>query len=143
MTQDQTVTAPETRRLMGITADGAVKVLLGAVYLIGASRLDDSLGVPTWLMVGSGVALLFGGGIEITYVRSRPLATYRRLMIAYDGGWVLATLAGLLTAWLGGVAGGEVWVGYQTVAPVVLAVLLLSAAPVRPVLDTGVGNSTP
>ncbi|MFI1757990.1 hypothetical protein [Streptomyces sp. NPDC020571] len=54
--------------------------------------------------------------------------TYMRLMVAYDSGWVLATLAGLLMAWRGSSAGGEVWVGYQTAAPVVLAALLAAAA---------------
>ena len=54
--------------------------------------------------------------------------TYTRLMIAYDSGWVLTALAGLLMAWQGSGAGGEVWIGYQTGAPLVFAVLLATAA---------------
>lgn len=45
---------------------------------------------------------------------------------------VLATLAGLLVAWMGGTAGGEVWVGYQTAAAPVLGALLAGARSVRP-----------
>ncbi|MFF5720226.1 hypothetical protein [Streptomyces buecherae] len=53
-------------------------------------------------------------------------------MIGYDGGWALATLAGLLVAWRGGTAGGEIWLGYQVAAPLALAALLVTAAPARP-----------
>lgn len=143
MTQAQAATSSGTRRLAGVVADGVVKVLLGASFSIGAARLGDLLGVPTWLMIVSGVALLIGGGIEIGYVRSRPLPAYRRLMVTYDGGWVLATLAGLLVAWRGGTAGGEVWIGYQTAAPVALAALLMAATPVPPASDTRAQNSAP
>lgn len=130
VTQTQAVTSTETVRVAGIIADGVVKMLLAAAFIIGAARLGHLLGVSAWLMVISGVALLIGGGIEIRYVRSRPLPTYTRLMVAYDGGWVLAALAGLLTAWRGSSAGGEVWIGYQTAAPIVLAALLVTATPV-------------
>ncbi|MCX5610273.1 hypothetical protein OHA89_03095 [Streptomyces sp. NBC_01546] len=117
--------------LAGAVADGVFKVMLGAAFIIGAVRLGDLLGVPAWLMAVSGVALLIGGGIEIGYVRSRPMTTYMRLMVAYDIGWVLAALAGLLMAWRGGSAGGEVWIGYQVAAPVALAALLVAATPVH------------
>jgi len=125
----QIATPPMTRLTAGIIADGVFKVLLAAVYIVGAAPLSRLLGVPGWLMVVSGVALLIGGGIEIGHVRSRPVRTYIRLMVAYDSGWVLATLAALLIAWRGGAAGGEVWTGYQTAAPVVFAVLLTAATP--------------
>lgn len=117
-----------TRRTVGIIADGVFKVMLAAVYIGGAVPLGRLLGVSDWLMVVSGAALVVGGGIEITYIRSRPTRTYMRLMIAYDGGWVLTTLAGLLVARQGGSAGGEVWIGYQAAAPLVL-VALLAASP--------------
>ncbi|MEU5030057.1 hypothetical protein [Streptomyces milbemycinicus] len=140
MTQAQAVAASATRRLVGAIADGSVKVLLGAVFIIGAARLGDWLGVSTWLMVVSGVALLIGGGIEIRYVRSRPMSTYTRLMVAYDSGWVLATVVGLLLAWRGSGAGGEVWIGYQAAAPITLAALLVAAAPLPPTPDTRTTN---
>ncbi|UFR06815.1 hypothetical protein KBP30_39090 [Streptomyces sp. Go40/10] len=133
MAQAQAVTSSATRRSAGIIADGVFKVLLGAAYLIVASRLGDLLGVSPWLMVVSGVALLVGGGIETVCVRSRPIRTYMRLMVAYDTGWVLTALVGLLTAWRHGGAGGEVWIGYQAAAPLVFAALLLVAAPADPV----------
>ncbi|OIJ85998.1 hypothetical protein BIV25_42730 [Streptomyces sp. MUSC 14] len=119
-----------TRRTVGAIADGGFKVLLAAVYIAGAGPLGQLLGAPGWLMVVSGVALLIGGGIEIGYTRSRSMRTYTHLMIAYDSGWVLTALAGLLTAWCGGSAGGEVWMGYQTAAPLVFAALLVAADPV-------------
>jgi hypothetical protein len=131
MTQ-QAVARPSTGRLTGAVADGGVKVVLGAVFVIGADRLGDRLGVATWLMVIAGTALLIGGGAELKYVRSRSMDTYLRLMVAYDSGWALVTLVGLLIAWQGGSAGGEVWIGYQAVAPIAFVGCLLAAAPAQP-----------
>ncbi|RSS47363.1 hypothetical protein EF912_26705, partial [Streptomyces sp. WAC07061] len=115
--------------MVGAIADGVFKVLLAAVCMAGAAPLGRLLGTPTWLMVVSGAALLIGGGVEIGYVRSRSTRTYTRLMVAYDIGWVLAALAGLLMAWRGSGAGGELWMGYQTAAPLTFAALLFAAAP--------------
>lgn len=120
-----------TRQTVGAIADGAFKVLLAAVSIAVAAPLGRLLGTPAWLMVVSGLALLIGGGIEIRYTRSRSMRTYTQLMIAYDSGWVLAALTGLLMAWQGSSAGGEVWMGYQTAAPIVFAALLVSAAPMQ------------
>ncbi|MEU2668007.1 hypothetical protein ABZ622_03915 [Streptomyces sp. NPDC007164] len=127
----QVVASRVTRQTVGAVADGAFKVLLGAVGIAGAAPLGRLLGTPVWLMALSGVALLIGGGIEIGYTRSRSMRTYTRLMLAYDSGWVLAALAGFLMARQGSGAGGEVWLGYQTAAPILFAVLLIAAPPVR------------
>lgn len=124
------VVAPRvTRQTVGAIADGAFKVLLAAVSITGAAPLGRLLGTPAWLMVVSGVALLIGGGIEIRYTRSRSVRTCTQLMIAYDSGWVLAALTGLLMTRQGSTAGGEVWMGYQTAAPILFAALLVAAAP--------------
>lgn len=120
-----------TREMVGAIADGVFKLLLAAVYIAGAAPLGRLLGTPAWLMVVSGVALVIGGGIEIRYTHSRSMRTYTRLMIAYDSGWVLTALAGLLMARQGSTAGGEVWMGYQTAAPIAFAALLLAAAPMQ------------
>ncbi|MFF5255031.1 hypothetical protein ACFY4K_23730 [Streptomyces leeuwenhoekii] len=127
----QVVTSRVTRRTVGVIADGAFKVLFAAVYIAGAAPLGRLLGTPAWLMVASGVALLIGGGIEIRYTRSRSMRTYTQLMIAYDSGWALTALTGLLMVQQGSSAGGEVWMGYQTAAPIVFAALLVAAAPMR------------
>ncbi|MET8695340.1 hypothetical protein ABZV65_22675 [Streptomyces bauhiniae] len=132
------VTSRVTRRTVGAVADGAFKVVLAVVYVAAAAPLGRWLGTPAWLMVVSGLALLIGGGIELGYTRSRSMRTYTQLMIAYDAGWVLAALAGLLMAWQGSGAGGEVWMGYQTAAPLAFAALLVAAAPVRMASDTPV-----
>ena len=126
------VVAPQvTRRKVGAIADGAFKVLLAAVYIAGAAPLGRLLGTPAWLMVVSGVALLIGGGIEVGYTHSRPMRTYTRLMVTYDSGWVLTGLVGALMTWQGGSAGGEVWIGYQTAAPIAFAALLIAAKPAQ------------
>ncbi|MGW2018656.1 hypothetical protein [Streptomyces sp. NPDC001927] len=120
-----------TRSMAGVIADGVFKVVLAVAFLAGAAPLGRLLGTSTWLMAAAGVALLIGGGIEIAYMRRRSMRTYTRLMVAYDSGWVLAALVGVLIAWQGGSGGGEVWVGYQTVAPFAFAALLLAAGPGR------------
>ncbi|MFE5075420.1 hypothetical protein [Streptomyces halstedii] len=112
-------------------AVGDQEVLLAAVYIACAAPLGRLLGTPAWLMAVSGVALLIGGGIEIRYTRNRSMRTCTRLMIAYDSGWVPAALTGLLMARQGSSAGGEVWMGYQTAAPIVFAALLIAAPPVQ------------
>ncbi|WP_051741441.1 hypothetical protein [Streptomyces xylophagus] len=131
----QIAARPVTPWTVGIIADGAFKVLLAAVYVVGSAPLGRLLGVPVWLMVVAGVTLLIGGGIEIGYVRSRSMRTYTRLMVAYDSGWVLTALAGVLMAWQGGTAGGEVWIGYQAAAPVVFAALLAAATSTQTASD--------
>lgn len=115
----------------GIIADGVVKALLGAVLITGAGGGGELLGVDFWLMVMAGVVLVASGGIELKYLRSRPAGTYLRLMVAYDGGWVLATLVGLALTWLGGGAGGEVWLGYQVFASVAFAAVLVASGSGR------------
>ncbi|MGW3386412.1 hypothetical protein [Streptomyces cinereoruber] len=116
---------------VGIVADGGFKVLLGAAFALGAAPLSRPLGVPLWLLVVSGAALLACGGAELGYARVRPARTYVRLMVGYDASWALATLVGVLVAARGGAAGGEVWIGYQAVAPLLFAALLARAAPAR------------
>ncbi|MCX4800031.1 MULTISPECIES: hypothetical protein [unclassified Streptomyces] len=137
----QVMASRVTRQTVGAIADGAFKVLLGTVCIAGAAPFGRLLGTPAWLMAVSGVALLIGGGIEIKYTRSRSMRTYTQLMIAYDSGWVLAALAGLLMAWRGSSAGGEVWMGYQTAAPIVFAALLVAAAPMQMASDTHAENT--
>ncbi|MDA4888528.1 hypothetical protein PFZ55_16705 [Streptomyces sp. MS2A] len=131
----QVVASRVTRQTVGAIADGAFKVLLGAAYIACAAPLSRLLGTPTWLMVVSGVALLISGGIETGCTRSRSMRTYTRLMVAYDSGWVLTALVGALMAWQGGSAGGEVWIGYQTAAPIALAALLIAANPTQTASD--------
>ncbi|MEU6815618.1 hypothetical protein [Streptomyces sp. NPDC046860] len=127
---NRVVTSRVTRHTAGVIADGAFKTVLAAVCLAGAAPLGRSLGTPVWLMVAAGMALLTGGGIEIAYTRSRSPRTYTRLMIAYDTGWVLTALTGFLLARQGNSAGGEVYMGYQTAAPLAFAALLVAATPV-------------
>ncbi|MFB8003664.1 hypothetical protein [Nocardia sp. NPDC056000] len=111
----------------GIVADGVFKVLLGAGALLGAAPLGDRLGVPVWLLIVAGVALMSGGAVEIRYVSKRPARVFTPLMVAYDSGWALTAIAGLVLAWQGSSAGGEIWVGYQVIAPIAFAALLISA----------------
>lgn len=127
MDQTQAAASAGKTQVAGIVADGAFKLVFAAVYAIGAAPLGELLGVPGWLLIASGAALLICGAMEIGYLRSRTRRTYLRLMIGYDSCWALVTLVALLLAWLGSSAGGEVWIGYQTAAPVVFAVFLAAA----------------
>ncbi|ALU96357.1 MULTISPECIES: hypothetical protein [Streptomyces] len=127
----QAVTSRVPREMVGAAADGAFKVVLAVVFVAGAAPLGELLGAPVWLMAVAGVALLVGGVIELGHLRSRPMRTYLKLMIGYDACWVLAALVGLLMAWQGSAVGGEVWMGYQVIAPLVFAAVLIAAAPAR------------
>ncbi|WP_018488665.1 MULTISPECIES: hypothetical protein [unclassified Streptomyces] len=122
-------------KLVGAVSDGAFKVLLGTALAVSPA-FGSLFGVPTWLMVVTGSAVLIGGSVEMAYAHRRPLATCVRLMFAYDIGWTAATAVALGVAWLGGTAGGEIWAGYQAVASLAFAILLLrapaSAAPATP-----------
>ncbi|RLV66889.1 glycoside hydrolase family protein [Streptomyces sp. CBMAI 2042] len=117
-----------SRMLAGAIGDGAFKVVLGAAFAVGSAWLNDLFGVPAWLVLIAGAALLIGGGIEVVYVRRRPMATCLRLMIGYDIGWAVASAVALVVAWQGGTAGGEIGVAYLVVAPLALAALLVGAA---------------
>ncbi|MEU0378160.1 hypothetical protein ABZ093_12790 [Streptomyces cyaneofuscatus] len=123
-----------SRMLAGAIGDGAFKVVLGAAFAVGSAWLDDLFGVEARLVLIAGAALLIGGGIEVVYVRRRPMATCLRLMIGYDIGWAVASAVALVVAWRGGTAGGEIGVAYLVVAPLALAALLVGAAAtdVRP-----------
>ncbi|MFD7645765.1 hypothetical protein ACFV4P_34555 [Kitasatospora sp. NPDC059795] len=117
---------------IGIVADGAFKVLLAAVYGLGAVQVGRQLGVAPWLMIASAVALLICGEVEIRYVRRRSARTYTRLMVGYDAGWALTAAVGLLLARGGSSAGGEVWIGYQLLAAPVFAAVLARGREVGP-----------
>jgi len=113
--------------LAGAIGDGTFKVVSGAAFVFGSEWISDVFGVQAWLTVVAGLAQLVGGGIEIVHVRRRPMATYLRLMTAYDIGWVVASAIALLMAWQGSTAGGEMWMAYLTAAPLAFAALLVGA----------------
>ncbi|MFD3972536.1 hypothetical protein [Streptomyces cyaneofuscatus] len=121
-----------SRMLAGAIGDGAFKVVLGAAFAVGSAWLGDVFGVPARLMVVSGAALLIGGGIEVVFVRRRPMATCLRLMITYDIGWMVASALALVVAWQGGTAGGELWIAYLTAAPLLMAALLVRTPTASP-----------
>ncbi|MEU6560755.1 hypothetical protein [Nocardia nova] len=127
---------PLTAETFGVLADGAVKVLLAGLYAVGAWALSSQLDVAPWLLIACATALLIGGGSELGYLRSRPTRTYLPLMIAYDSGWVLVTIVSLLSARQDIRWAGELWIGYQTVAPLAFAAALAagsrSDARIRP-----------
>ncbi|MFF9795182.1 hypothetical protein [Streptomyces bacillaris] len=141
-------------KLAGAISDGAFKVLLGAALAVSPA-FGSLFGVPAWLMVVTGSAVLISGTVEIVYGPRRSMAACVRLMFVYDIGWTVATAVALGVAWLGSTAGGEIWAGYQAVASLAFTVLLLrapasaapatpSATPVQPSTpDTTAGEPTP
>ncbi|MFB8121710.1 hypothetical protein ACFVG1_03245 [Streptomyces bacillaris] len=122
-------------KLAGAISDGAFKVMLGAALAVSPA-FGSLFGVPAWLMVVTGSAVLISGTVEIVYGPRRSMAACVRLMFVYDIGWTVATAVALGVAWLDSTAGGEIWAGYQAVASLAFAVLLLrapaSAAPATP-----------
>ncbi|WP_040796026.1 hypothetical protein [Nocardia higoensis] len=136
MTREHLV--PVTGQTLGIIADGAVKILLAGVYTLDAEALGHRLGVQPWLMITCGLALFIGGGVELGYLRRRPVRTYLRLMVAYDTGWLVVTAAALSLARQSGHSAGELWIGYQTIMPLAFAALL-TATGARPAIQPGRG----
>lgn len=118
-------------KLAGAISDGAFKVLLGAALAVSPT-FESLFGVPAWLMVVTGSAILISGAVEIAYAHRRSMAACVRLMFAYDTGWTVATVVALGVAWLGSTAGGEIWAGYQAVASLAFTVLLLRAPAAAP-----------
>ncbi|SCE10799.1 MULTISPECIES: hypothetical protein [unclassified Streptomyces] len=118
-------------KLAGAISDGAFKVLLGAALAVSPT-FGSLFGVPAWLMVVTGSAILISGTVEIAYAHRRSMAACVRLMFAYDTGWTVATVVALGVAWLGSTAGGEIWAGYQAVASLAFTVLLLRAPAAAP-----------
>ncbi|OXR40763.1 hypothetical protein B7C42_07187 [Nocardia cerradoensis] len=123
----RTPLTPITGQAVGILADGAVKILLAVVYIVGVESLSHRLGVAAWLLIACAAALLVAGGSELAYLRSRAVSTYMRLMIGYDSGWSIVTAVALLLAWQGNRTAGELWIGYQTIAPLAFIALLVMA----------------
>ncbi|MER7743794.1 hypothetical protein ABT013_00825 [Streptomyces bacillaris] len=118
-------------KLAGAISDGAFKVLLGTALAVSPT-FGSLFGVPAWLMVVTGSAILISGTVEIAYAHRRSMAACVRLMFAYDTGWTVATVVALGVAWLGSTAGGEIWAGYQAVASLAFTVLLLRAPAAAP-----------
>ncbi|MGW4383555.1 hypothetical protein [Kitasatospora sp. NPDC004531] len=114
-------------RTIGIVADGAFKLLLAAVFGLGAQPVGRQLGVHAGVLIAGAAALLVCGAVEIRYLRRRSARAYTRLMVGYDTGWVLTAAAGLLLARGGSGAGGELWIGYQVLAPLVFAAALAAS----------------
>lgn len=83
--------------------------------------------IRTSVLIACAAALLIAGGSELAYLRSRPMSTYVRLMIGYDSGWSIVTVVALLLARQGNRTAGELWIGYQTIAPLAFAALLIAA----------------
>lgn len=128
-------TSPATGGMrLGIIGDGVFKIVLAAAYVMAALPLGGLLGVAAWLMITTGALVLTCGMTEIWYAGIRPARTYLRFLALYDTGWVLATLAALLMARQAGTGGGETWMGYQAVAAMVLAILLMAG--------TGAGSAS-
>ncbi|WP_460037836.1 hypothetical protein [Streptomyces cavourensis] len=118
-------------KLAGAISDGAFKVMLGAALAVSPT-FGSLFGVPAWLMVVTGSAVLISGTVEIVYGPRRSIAACVRLMFVYDIGWTVATAVALGVAWLGSAAGGEIWAGYQAVASLAFTVLLLRAPAAAP-----------
>lgn len=106
----------------GVLADGCFKLALAAAYSVFAVPFAGWLAAPYWLVLVT--ALLLGtSGVTEILARRRPERRHVVLLATYDIAWLAISIATLIMASLGASAAGSVWLAFQAVASVALAVL--------------------
>lgn len=110
-------TRPHPALRLGFIADGCFKLLVAAALPAAAARVDAS----RHLAVAASGAVLVSAVSEIDFgVRSGP-SSHTLYLVAYDSGWLAVSGLAAFLARRGSPHAGRVWLGYQAVASVPLA----------------------
>ncbi|WP_114853344.1 hypothetical protein [Brachybacterium sp. YJGR34] len=107
---------------LGFLADGAFKLLVAAAHLLLLPTLVDLLGAPAGMIALTAAMVALSAIAEIVFALRSGEGTHTKYLIAYDSGWVLATVLALM---LGSGPGGWVWLAFQAAASPVLALAFL------------------
>ncbi|GAB3749264.1 hypothetical protein [Microlunatus parietis] len=117
----------------GFVADGVWKALVGAAMLALLPWLISSADAPGWLLGLTAVAVLASAAAEIAFGIHSGAGSHTKYLVAYDAGWVLASVASvLLITALGATGAWTLWLCYQLAAAPVAAVVFARGARPEP-----------
>lgn len=110
-------TRPHPALRLGFIADGCFKVLVAAALPAVAARVETS----RHLAVAASGAVLVSAVSEIDFGVRSGAGSHTRYLAAYDSGWLAATSVAVLLLRRRSPHAGRVWLGYQAIASVPIA----------------------
>ena len=110
-------TRPHPALRLGFIADGCFKVLVAAALPAVAARVETS----RHLAVAASGAVLVSAVSEFDFGVRSGAGSHTRYLAAYDSGWLAATSVAVLLLRRRSPHAGRVWLGYQAIASVPLA----------------------
>lgn len=114
-------TRPHPALRLGFVADGCFKLLVAAALPAAAARVDAS----RRLAVAASGAVLVSAVSEIDFGVRSGAGSHTRYLVAYDSGWLAASGVAAFFLRRGSPHAGPVWLGYQAVASVPLAIAFI------------------
>jgi hypothetical protein len=90
--------------------------------------LTGALDVDPWLLVAAAVFVGAGGVAEIAFALRSGSGSHTRYLVAYDSGWVAVTVVAALLAFNGVPGAGTLWLAYQLLASLLVAVVFALGA---------------
>ncbi|WP_275005451.1 hypothetical protein [Promicromonospora iranensis] len=112
----------------GFLADGVFKLLVTSTYAVLLQTLTGALDVDPWLLVAAAVFVGAGGVAEIAFALRSGSGSHTRYLVAYDSGWVAVTVVAALLAFNGVPGAGTLWLAYQLLASLLVAVVFALGA---------------
>lgn len=110
-------TRPHPALRLGFVADGCFKLLVAAALPAAAARVDAS----RRLAVAASGAVLVSAVSEIDFGVRSGAGSHTRYLVAYDSGWLAASGVAAFFLRRRSPHAGRVWLGYQAIASVPLA----------------------
>lgn len=109
---------------IGFLGDGVFKAVLAVVYAAAAGPIRDALDVGAATILIAAGLLFLSGLAECAFALRSAAPSHTEYLIAYDTGWILATLVAVLLM----SSGGGFWFGYQAIASALLTVAFATGA---------------
>lgn len=108
---------------IGYIFDGVFKALVSLATLMLFPLLVGDWGATAWLLCPTSVAVLASALAEFAYGMRVARASHIKYLVAYDAGWVLASIGAVLLVVSGSSHAWDLWFGYQLVFSPVIAVI--------------------
>ncbi|MCI4011594.1 hypothetical protein [Brevibacterium sp. ZH18] len=109
-------------------ADGVIKMLIAVAVCATVPALEAFFLAPRWLVIGVAVMLFLSSATEISYGVSRGEKRFLKYPMAFDGLWVLVTIAAIILAIANNPAAGYVWFGYVGLGSLAIAIVFTTGA---------------